>query len=164
MQERNTRGEKEGGYLAMGMRYRAPFGVMHNSVLTCMRAVCSQSGYFAGNGMDSPSARPSVRQPLKGSRNFLRSHGNGRKGGPRTFPLVTLSCPHSPLTHFLTRSRSHSCKYGRWRTRESMSEHASAGFHSWTEARPPTGDFEVEPWKEGTGRHFPPQCRLIRNR
>ena len=108
----------------MGMRYRAPFGVMHNSALTCTRAVCSESGYFAGNGQ---SVRPSVRQPLKGSRNFLRSHGNGRKGGRPSLDslsLVTLSCPHSPLTHFLARARSHSWKYGRWHTRESiMSEH-----------------------------------------
>ena len=77
----------------MGMRYRAPFGVMHNSALTCTRAVCSESGYFAGNGQSVPQSVPqSVRQPLKGSRrNFLRSHGNGRKGGRPSLDSPSLS-------------------------------------------------------------------------
>ena len=87
----------------MGMRYRAPFGVMHNSALTCTRAVCSESGYFAGNGQ---SVRPSVRQPLKGSRNFLRSHGNGRNGGRPSLDSLSLS-RDSFMSPFASHTFSH---------------------------------------------------------
>ena len=87
-QERNTRGEREGGYLAMGMRYRAPFGVMHNSALTCTRAVCKRKRIFCREWTVRPSVRPSTS---KRQSSQLSTESWQWTEGRKTVPRLPLS-------------------------------------------------------------------------